>query len=243
VVDPRFPAPRSAYTPSTTALASLVLEALSRFVPSRTMAGNGGSGGTSIAGRRSDGTAFNQYELIASCWGAVAGKDGESGVTVLLLNTKAAPIEILENEFPTRVRRFELTPDCGGPGEFRGGLSQRRVYEILTDDAQFALRGGIHVEGPKGELGGKPGRVGRCLLNPGTPHERALPSRVAGVRLQRGDVVWLEKAGGGGLGDPHRRPFAKLLDDVLDGYVSRAAAIQEYGADPADLDAALAEWV
>jgi N-methylhydantoinase B len=242
VVDPRFPAARSAYTPTTNALSTLLLEALSRFDPTRTMAANGGAGGMSIAGKRPDGTEFNQYELIASCWGAIVGKDGASATTVLHSNTKTAPIEIVENEFPTRLERVELIRDCGGPGEFRGGLSVRRIYRILTDDAQLALRGGIHRDPPKGELGGMPGRVGSCTLNPGTPEERALPNRFAGVKLKRDDIVRLEKAGGGGLGDPRKRPFEKVLGDVLDGYVSRDSAVNHYGVDAARLDAAIADW-
>ena len=242
VVDPVFPAARSAYTPSTNAMSTLLLAALSRFVPSRTMAANGGAGGMSIAGKRPDGSDFNQYELITSAWGAIVGKDGASGLTLLHSNTKTAPIEIIETEFPTRLRRFELIRDCGGPGEFRGGLSARRVYDILSDDAQLALRGGMHKHPPQGEEGGLPGRLGSCTLNPGTPGERALPNRFAGVRLKHGDVVRLEKAGGGGLGDPRKRPFELVLGDVLDGYVSRAAAVADYGVDPDRLDAALAAW-
>jgi N-methylhydantoinase B len=242
IVDPIYPAARSAYTPTTNALSTLLLEALSRFDPSRTMAANGGAGGMSIAGKRPDGTQFNQYELIASAWGAIVGKDGASALTVLHSNTKTAPIEIVENEFPTRLQRVELIRDCGGPGEFRGGLSARRVYQVLTDDAQLALRGGIHRDPPKGELGGLAGKVGSCTPNPGSPDERALPNRFAGVRLKRDDIVQLEKAGGGGLGDPHKRPFELVLGDVLDGYVGRASAIADYGVDAARLDAAIAEW-
>jgi N-methylhydantoinase B/oxoprolinase/acetone carboxylase alpha subunit len=55
----------------------------------------------------------------------------------------------------------------------------------------------------------------------------------------RGDLLTLEKAGGGGLGDPHARPFEAILSDVIDGYVSRDAAIERYGADPVRLDAEL----
>ena len=43
----------------------------------------------------------------------------------------------------------------------------------------------------------------RCL-NPGTPHERALTSKVAGLRLKHGDLLSVEFAGGGGWGDPYR---------------------------------------
>ena len=60
---------------------------------------------------------------------------------------------------------------------------------------------------------------------------RSLPSRFSGVFLTTGDLCALEKAGGGGFGDPKRRRFDLLVDDVLDGYVSRRAAIEEYGAD------------
>ena len=100
----------------------------------------------------------------------------------------------------------------------------------------------MHKHPAKGEEGGKPGRLGRCTLNPGVEGERALPNRFAGVHLKHGDIVALEKAGGGGLGDPRKRPFEAVLDDVLDGYVSRDAAVADYGVDAARLDAEIARW-
>ena len=35
--------------------------------------------------------------------------------------------------------------------------------------------------------------------------------------------------GGGGYGDPHRRPAAKVLEEVVNGYVSIEAARRDYG--------------
>jgi N-methylhydantoinase B/oxoprolinase/acetone carboxylase alpha subunit len=55
-------------------------------------------------------------------------------------------------------------------------------------------------------------------------------------------VLQIDKAGGGGLGAPAARPFARIACDVLDGYVTRASAIDVYGVDPVRLDAALAAW-
>jgi N-methylhydantoinase B len=69
---------------------------------------------------------------------------------------------------------------------------------------------------------------------------RELPSRFSGERLEPDDIVTIERAGAGGYGDPRERPLAKVADDVLDGYVSRDAAIAEYGIDAALLDAAVA---
>jgi N-methylhydantoinase B len=69
-----------------------------------------------------------------------------------------------------------------------------------------------------------------------------LPSRFSGVAVRAGNVIRLDKSGGGGLGPPAQRPFEDVVDDVLDGYVSRAAAIADYGVDPQRLDAAVAAW-
>jgi N-methylhydantoinase B len=242
VLDPYYPAAGNTYMASTIALTEAALQALSGFVPSKRHAGNGGVGGNSIAGTRPDGSAFVQYELIGSAYGGMALRDGASGIEVLLSNGMTAPIEILETEYPTRVERFELIVDSGGAGRHRGGLAPRRAYRILTDDAQWTLRGGRHLVPAFGNAGGASGRCGNATLNPTGAGERALPSRFSGVRMVAGDVAQLEKAGGGGFGDPRTRPFDEIVDDVLDGYVSRAAAVHDYGADPARLDAALESW-
>jgi len=242
VVKPTFPAPSNQYMASCIAVTEAILDALSGFVPSRRLAGTGGVGANSVAGKRPDGSAFVQFEPIASAYGASARGDGASGCDVLLSNCSIGAIEILESEYPTRVRRFELIPDSGGAGTHRGGCSPRRVYEVLVDDAQWALRGGRNFVPASGADGGRPGRLGRAVHSPGTPNERELPSRFSGLALRAGDVMLLEKAGGGGVGDPRARAFAQVVDDVLDGHVSREAAIAEYGVDPARLDAALASW-
>ena len=168
--------------------------------------------------------------------------DGMSGIDVLLSNGRTAPIEVIENEFPTRVERFELIRDSGGAGRYRGGLGPRRVYRILTDDAQWTLRGGRHDVPAYGFEGGSSGRCGSAVVNPGTPEERICSSRFSGVRLRSDDLVQLEKAGGGGYGDPRDRPVDEVLEDVFNGYVSRDAAVEDYGVDPVHLDEAIEDW-
>lgn len=242
IVDPHFPAPTNAYMSSCQGVAEACLRALSGFVPERKMAGVGGSGGTSIGGTRADGTAFVQYELFGSAYGGRNGSDGPSGTAVLLSNCRTAPIEVLENEFPTKVTRWELVQDSGGPGEYRGGLGARRRVGILAPSVQISMRGTGNVVPGFARDGGMPGRTATAVMNPGTEHEERLPSRFAGYVLRSGGVFQHEKGGGGGLGDPRRRPFERVLDDVLDGYVSRESAIRDYGVDAARLDAALAAW-
>ena len=51
------------------------------------------------------------------------------------------------------------------------------------------------------------------------------------TRLQPGDTVTLDAAGGGGYGDPAERDRQALLRDVEDGKVSRESALRDYGVE------------
>jgi len=81
----------------------------------------------------------------------------------------------------------------------------------------------------RGVAGGQPGRLGRILLNPGTPEARELPTLADNIMLKRGDVIRIESAGGGGWGDPFARDPAAVARDVRTGYVSIEAARRDYG--------------
>jgi N-methylhydantoinase B len=242
ILDPVFPAPTNAYMNTSMAVAELVQNALSQLAGRQVADSGGVCGGMVMAGKRPSGGHFSTYELVGSAYGASTGKDGASGVSALLTNAHTAPIEIMENEFPMRYRRWDLNVDSGGPGEFRGGLGPVREYDVLAPEAQLTLRGGKHAVPADGVANGLPARLGNCIVNPGTAQEQLLASRFSGVALRGGDVVRLEKSGGGGLGVPGQRAFERVVDDVLDGYVSRDAAIAVYGVDAQRLDAALAEW-
>jgi N-methylhydantoinase B len=144
-------------------------------------------------------------------------------------NARIAPVEIIESEFSTRIRRFELIPDSGGAGKFRGGLGFVRDYEMLDQEARFALRSTKHSVAPKGIENGLPGRTGKCTLDPGTDKERVIPSRYSDHPLRPGDVVSLETPGGGGLGNPRERDPELVLKDVRNGYVTIEKAAELYG--------------
>ena len=47
--------------------------------------------------------------------------------------------------------------------------------------------------------------------------------------LAPGDRLTMLEAGGGGLGDPHTRPAARVEADLREGYVSAEAAAALYG--------------
>jgi N-methylhydantoinase B len=95
--------------------------------------------------------------------------------------------------------------------------------------ARLSIRGDKHRVAPHGREGGRPGRTGRLLVNPGTADERELPSRVGDVELHPGDVLRVERPGGGGLGAPWDRDPALLRRDLDEGYVTAEKAWSEYG--------------
>jgi N-methylhydantoinase B len=112
----------------------------------------------------------------------------------------------------------------------------------MLAEAQWTLRGGRHDVPAFGTQGGNRGRVGTAIRRTPAGEETRLPSRFSGVHLDPNDLAVLEKAGGGGYGNPHDRPFESILEDVLDGYVSRESAITDYGVTPQRLDTELTRW-
>jgi N-methylhydantoinase B len=230
VVDPRFPAAVNTYMPTALTVAEAVLQALAPFAPDKRIAGGSGSAALVFGGRdAATNRAYVHYEIFSGGTGARAGKDGVSATAFHLSNCKTAPIEIIESEFPTRIERFEMLADSGGAGDFRGGLGFVRDYRILADEVRFSMRTDKHAVAPFGSDQGLPGGKGACVVNPGTNDEKSLPSRFGDYRLRRGDIVRVERPGGGGLGNPLKRSVAQVLEDVRQGYVSPAQARARYG--------------
>src|SRR5690606_8909737 len=56
-----------------------------------------------------------------------------------------------------------------------------------------------------------------------------VPAKFSGMRAELGDVVTYLSPCGGGYGDPLRRDPRKVLDDLLDGYITPDHAREVYG--------------
>ncbi len=225
VVNADPPAPVSSYQKANLRLVDVVLEALARFRPERAIAHSGSTGSIAIAWRGGG----LQYEILSSAYGAGPGHDGASAVATHLSNLRIAPIEILESEFPCRISEFAPITDSGGAGEYRGGLSFRRRYELLRD-AVVTRRYDRARFPPEGLAGGRPGRASRFVLRPGGADEQTAPAS-GRYALEAGESFVLECAGGGGYGDPRRRDPGALAQDLAEGYVSAEAARAIYGAE------------
>jgi len=231
LLNPRFPAPVNMYVRPSQVTTSVILRVLARAVPDRVPAPGSAAGGSlSSAGRDpKSGRWYSQYEILNGGTGARPDGDGVSAMDELVVNVMNTPVEAIETEFPVRVERYELVRDSGGAGTFRGGLGVRRQWRLLADESTVNLRMDRFRFSSPGIFGAKPARASRAVLNPGSAGERPLTSKIAGLRLRRGDVLAVEFAGGGGRGDPYRRPAARVREDVTRGYVSVAGACEDYG--------------
>ncbi len=204
-----------------------VLGALAPALPERVAAAASHMANPTFGGwDRARGRPFVAYELVLSGTGARATRDGCEAMA-WAFNASNIPVEAQEARHPIVVERFELIRDSGGPGAFRGGCGVRRDMRFLADDGKLTNLTDRQRFPPWGLFGGRPGRPGRTVINPG-PGERVVHSK-ASTEFQYGDVISFQQAGAGGYGDPLARDPARVLEDVLDDYVSREAARSEYG--------------
>ncbi len=164
--------------------------------------------------------------------GARADRDGMDYVRPIRSgNTNARGIEVLERAYPLTFLGMSLRSDSGGPGRFRGGLGTVREYRIPSDGT-FSLMGEHAMIPPAGVFGGYPGALARFeVLRDGetVPISPVHGSKATAFPLKAGDVLRICSQGAGGWGDPLEREPGRVLDDVLDGRVSRAQAADLYG--------------
>jgi N-methylhydantoinase B len=231
LLNPRFPAPVNMYVRPSQVTTSVIMRVLAQAVPGRVPAPGSAAGGSlSSAGRHpKSGRWYSQYEILNGGTGARPDADGVSAMDELVVNVMNTPVEAIESEFPVRVERYELAGDSGGPGTFRGGLGVRRQWRVLADETSVNLRMDRFKFSSAGIFGAKPAHASKAVLNPDTPAERTLTSKIAGLRLKKDDLLSVEFAGGGGWGDPYQRDPARVRQDVMRGYVSPTSAKDDYG--------------
>jgi N-methylhydantoinase B len=206
-----------------------VFGALAQMLPDRVIAASeGGNTGVSIGGYHADRTPFIFVEFICSAWGGRPWADGLDGNANLFANMSLPSAEVTETEQPLEVLCCELIPDVGGPGRHRGGMSIRRAYRLLEDEAVLQVRADRHTFRPYGLYGGGPGKPSRNRLISGGV-ERELTAKVTMTPMRRGDVFIHDQPGPGGWGDPLERDPRLVLRDVTNELVTVAAARDDYG--------------
>jgi N-methylhydantoinase B len=160
--------------------------------------------------------------------GALASRDGQNA---LVHHSEAGcttiPVEVIESRAPMLVERFEIRSDSGGPGKYRGGLGVTKVYETLEDCLAISVLDRVTGSAPRGLDGGGDGRTGQIVYFPGTDDEVRTGRRRQ--PMPAGSRVTHDTHGGGGFGEARERDPLAVLADVRDGYVTPAAAAEDYG--------------
>lgn len=226
ILNCRRPAPVSARHLIGHFVSQPILSALSEIVPNRVIAnGSAGLWNTMMDGvLDEDGTPFAYIFFSAGGMGAGHDRDGLSA-TAFPSGIMGVPVEAIETSSPLIMHRRELRQDSGGAGQFRGGLGQAMELEIRTGLPAYHSCMYDRTQYPaEGLLGGQAGAVGDILLSDDThPHPKSH------YVLEAGQTVTLKLPGGGGFNAPILRDSKRVLEDVIQGYVSVASAEADYG--------------
>ncbi|QEX20575.1 N-methylhydantoinase B [Hypericibacter adhaerens] len=231
LLNPRRPAAVSVRHLTQQAVADAVLKAMAPLAPNHAAAGCQISFPTFCAGgfderpekRGEDGMApyYVISDIIGGGMGGSAQGDGLDAIDTHGGNCAVLSAEVIETLSPLRVLETSLVAGSGGEGKHRGGLGIRRDYQFLSERTIM----GAYVQQTRDETrpwgleGGKPGQPGFISLNPGKPGQRPLKSKIYGLKLEKGDVMRFQGAGGGGWGDPKTRDAAAKARDQAEGFV------------------------
>ena len=232
-LDARYPRPVSGCAAEVSQrIAEAVFAAIVQPLPNRvTAAPAGTSGNFALGGFDADqGRDFVMYQLSGGGYGGSAEGDGLSNGCSTIGISKAPPVEIMEQTFPVLYHHYRLREGSAGPGFARGGFGLDYKLELRNGEARASFVMDHGRFGPQGALGGGDGAVNKVVILRG--EERYVPqhlSKEQDISMAPGDMVWVRTPGGGGYGDPFRRPPQAVFKDVRLGRVSIEQARKFYG--------------
>jgi N-methylhydantoinase B len=215
-----------------------IFKALAPAIPDRVIAGHHADLVIGqVQGISPEGNFFiTHLGPVGGGWGAKSSEDGV-GVTVCINDgdTHNTPSEQVEAKFPLLIDHYSLRPDSGGAGNTRGGLGADYAVTALCP---MMLNTRIERKfcRPWGLYGGGSGAGNAIELRAGgTWSDNPPNAKLMARRLNKGDGFMIRSGGGGGFGNPKERPTDRVAFDVVEGYVSVAAAAADYGVvvDPA----------
>ena len=206
----------------------VIHRALADALPGRVPAGSGGDLCSFMMwGHGADGELWITGADHTVGQGAWRGSDGGAPLIVIATSgERNMPVEVMEARFPFLVERLELAQDSGGAGEQHGGCGVDQDYRVLEE---FFLTSNFERTRtpPWGLDGGRQGRPNAWGVRDADGRLELLP-KVTGLKLPRGATIVVRTGGGGGWGDPARRPVERVQNDLRNGYVSEEAASRDY---------------
>jgi len=247
IVSARWPVAVSGFVMGFEKIMNAIFELFSALMPERAMACAFNieylqTGGYDARG--DDRPYFMLYDWLSGGWGGRNGRDG-LGVTASCFGVglMIQPVEGQERLCPVRTDRFEIVTDSAGPGEWRGGVGLDKGGTILdVENCVFSYFCDRERSIVWGIEGGLPARPHGLWLEPPGEAARFLGAVFSNVPVHTGARFWRGTSGGGGYGDPLKRDPQRVLEDVVDDYVSVERARKDYGVVLKVIDEDLAEY-
>jgi N-methylhydantoinase B len=161
--------------------------------------------------------------------GAVWGYDGYEGACTFptLGSVQRGNVEEVEIRFPWRIVRYHMVPDLSGAGKWRGGSGMR--WEALNVGSEGGMATGSSdgdQTRPPAAAGGMPGPLCKAYLE--RDGKRIVVKSHRMYQIHSGDLLVKISGGGSGVGPPEEREPDKVLNDVLDGFISLNVAEKIY---------------
>ncbi len=206
----------------------VVLGALHKFMPGKVPAeGSSALWNIQIGARPSDpGSNLPNREILMFNSGGTGARPSSDGLsaTAFPSGVSTMSVEASEHVGPIVIWRKDLREGSGGAGTHRGGLGQTIEIEPRAGYDLFFNAMFDRIDHPaRGREGGGAGAAGSAALSDGTKLKGKGRQKVpAGSRLV------LQLPGGGGYGDPAKRPSDRVEADLEAGYITPDQAARDY---------------
>lgn len=217
----------------------LLYGALSRVIPDRVSASDGGTSALLAYGgvHPETGEIYANLTNEGCGWGGRASKDGNNVLNVPNGNCVLQPVEVLETRYPLIFEKVALHEGSGGAGKYRGGLGSIRQFRVSADEMITSAFIEREKQDPWGLFGGKPGKKATILIRKaGEDRFRTFKDvyhvtcngKFSNVVVTKGDSISIITSGGGGYGNPLERDSELIERDVREGFISKDQASEEY---------------
>lgn len=214
-----------------TQILEATVNALSKAVPERAIAGWGRRRGHYIAGI--DPRAGERYVQTTTDAdggsGAVWGYDGFEGAMGMsgLGSIQRGSVEEIEIRFPWRTVKYHFVPDMSGSGRWRGGSGM--LWEVLNLGSDVGVATGSSdgdLTQPPGAAGGHPGPLSKMYIR---RDEEVVATRTHRmIEVKHGGILGKVSGGGGGVGPPEERDPEMVLSDAINEFVTLQMARDIY---------------
>lgn len=236
----KWPAPVVGCTTVTSGkIQSAIWQAMAKVIPDLAIAPTCADANWFVAAVRGEGGRIDVFsDIPAGGWGGTPYNDGLNVTLDPLGNCTNMPAEAAELLYPIEVQAFDLRADSGGAGENRGGLGARFKFRFIGG-GELSIETSRTIEGSPGVHGGGTSPVQILVQEHADGSRRVIGGTddagdwhsplLSSHKFGPGDSFEFLSTGGGGWGKPLTRNPQRVLDDVLDGYVTAEAAETAYG--------------